>query len=38
MEFKQVNDKNSTNQQAEEIINNYGLSYSEVKEIALDVF
>ena len=38
MEYKQVNDKNSTNQQAEEIINNYGLSYSEVKEIALDVF
>lgn len=38
MEYKQVNGKNSTNQQAEEIINNYGLSYSEVKEIALDVF
>lgn len=38
MEYKQVNGKNSTNQQAEEIINNYGLTYSEVKEIALDVF
>ena len=38
MEYKQVNGKDSTNQQAEKIINNYGLSYSEVKEIALDVF
>ena len=38
MEYKQINGKNSINQQAEEIINKYGLSYSEVKEIALDVF
>ena len=38
MEYKQINGKNSINQQAEEIINNYGLSYSDVKEIALDVF
>lgn len=38
MEYKQINGKNSINQQAEEIINSYGLTYSEVKEIALDVF
>ncbi len=38
MSNKQINGNNSTNQQAEKIINNYGMSYSDVKEIALEVF
>lgn len=37
MKYEQSNGDNSINQQAKEI-NNYGISYQDAKDIALDIF